>query len=195
MNNEDCSVCHNPREYHHQDKDGVWWCCDNISVMASFKIKSNLYQKQEVVLNKPRPIGFNNKPIPNGMLYSDYTPEQVEAACNAPDFEEKCKHAQENSDKMLSLMMIESDRKIDAINRIAQFEEDAGLYDKVLLPSKGKTLNQTSREIVNQITGSLVIPSVGITLTQDEADAIKEYVETRLKDNVQGSVHSGFVRG
>jgi len=138
---DNCRVCHNPRESHHQDKDGVWWCCDNISVRASFKIKSNLYQKQEVVLNKPRPIGFNNKPIPNGMLYSDYTPEQVEAACNAPDFEEKCKHAQENSDKMLSLMMIESDRKIDAINRIAQFEEDAGLYDKVLLSSQRKKYN------------------------------------------------------
>jgi excisionase family DNA binding protein len=26
--------------------------------------------------------------------------------------------------------------KIDAINRIAQFEEDAGLYDKVLLPDE-----------------------------------------------------------
>ncbi|MGA3373139.1 MAG: helix-turn-helix domain-containing protein [Terracidiphilus sp.] len=26
--------------------------------------------------------------------------------------------------------------KVDAINRIAQFEEDAGLYDKVLLPDK-----------------------------------------------------------
>jgi hypothetical protein len=193
--NENCKVCGRTREDHCKDKDGVWWCCDNVSVRASFKIKSNLYQKQEVVLNKPRPIGFNNKPIPNGMLYSDYTPEQVEAACNAPDFEEKCKHAQENSDKMLSLMMIESDRKIDAINRIAQFEEDAGLYDKVLLPSKGKTLNQTSREIVNQITGSLVIPSVGITLTQDEADAIKEYVRARyFEENVQGAVHSGFVR-
>lgn len=44
MNNEDCRVCHNPRESHHQDKDGVWWCCDNISVRASFKINSK--QKQ-----------------------------------------------------------------------------------------------------------------------------------------------------
>ena len=26
--------------------------------------------------------------------------------------------------------------KVDAINRIAQFEEDAGLYDKVLLPDR-----------------------------------------------------------
>jgi hypothetical protein len=30
------------------------------------------------------------------------------------------------------------DEKIDAINRIAQSEEDAGVYDKVLLPEEGK---------------------------------------------------------
>jgi hypothetical protein len=82
-------------------------------VRASFKIKSNLYQKQEVVLNKPRPIGFNNKPIPNGMLYSDYTPEQVEAACNAPDFEEKCKHAQENAERMMELMKIKDELSVN----------------------------------------------------------------------------------
>ena len=56
-------------------------------------------------------------------------------------------------------------------------------------------MNQASREIVTKITDAIVFPSIGCTLTQEEADAIKEYVETRLKDNVQGSVHSGFVRG
>ena len=55
-------------------------------------------------------------------------------------------------------------------------------------------MNQASREVVDQITASFVMPSVGMTLTQEEADAIKEYVETRLKDNIQGAVHSGFVR-
>jgi hypothetical protein len=73
-----------------------------------------LYQKQEVVLNKPRPIGFNNKPIPNGMLYSDYTTEQIEAACNAPDFEEKCKHAQDNAERMMELMRIKDEKRSGA---------------------------------------------------------------------------------
>jgi hypothetical protein len=40
------------------------------------------------------------------MLYSDYTTEQIEAACNAPDFEEKCKHAQDNAERMMELMKI-----------------------------------------------------------------------------------------
>ena len=105
MNN--CSVCHNPREFHHQDKDGVWWCCDNISVRASFKINSK--QKQ--------------------------------------------------------------------------------------LGAKETNMNHASKEIVNQITGSLALPTIGLTLTQEEADAIKEYVRVRyFEENVQGAVHSGFVR-
>jgi hypothetical protein len=73
--NGNCKVCGRTREDHCKDKDGVWWCCDNVSVRASFKIES------------------------------------------------------------------ESDRKIDSINRIAQFEEDAGLYDKVLLSSQRKKYN------------------------------------------------------
>ncbi|MGD0771720.1 MAG: hypothetical protein ABSC05_02745 [Candidatus Solibacter sp.] len=62
---------------------------------------------------KQRPIGLNDKPIPQGMLYSDYTPEQIEVACNAPDFEEKCKHAQDNADRMLELMMKKADKELD----------------------------------------------------------------------------------
>ena len=78
--NGNCKVCGRTREDHCKDKDGVWWCCDNVSVRASFKIES------------------------------------------------------------------ESDRKIDSINRIAQFLEDAGLYDKVLLSSQRKKYNFT-REV------------------------------------------------
>jgi hypothetical protein len=55
-------------------------------------------------------------------------------------------------------------------------------------------MNQASREVVDQITASFVMPSVGITLTQEEADAIKKHVRIRLEENVQGAVHSGFVR-
>ena len=56
-------------------------------------------------------------------------------------------------------------------------------------------MNQASREVVDQITASLVMPSVGLTLTQEEADAIKEYVIVRyFEENIQGAVHSGFVR-
>jgi hypothetical protein len=47
------------------------------------------------------------------MLYSDYTPEQVEAACNAPDFEEKCKHAQENAERMMELMKIKDELSVN----------------------------------------------------------------------------------
>lgn len=56
-------------------------------------------------------------------------------------------------------------------------------------------MNQASRKIVDQITGSLVMPSIGLTLTQEEADAIKEYIQIYvLEGNIQGAVHSGFVR-
>ena len=56
-------------------------------------------------------------------------------------------------------------------------------------------MNQASREVVNKITDAIVFPSIGCTLTQEEADAIKEYVQTRFfEDNIQGAVHSGFVR-
>jgi hypothetical protein len=60
---------------------------------------------------KQRPIGFNGKPIPHGKLYSDYTPEQIEAACDSPDFDEKCKHAQENMDKMAELMLMQLEKE------------------------------------------------------------------------------------
>ena len=55
-------------------------------------------------------------------------------------------------------------------------------------------MNASSQEIVDQITGSLVLPTIGLTLTQEEADAIKEHVRVRLEENVQGAVHSKFVR-
>ena len=56
-------------------------------------------------------------------------------------------------------------------------------------------MNQSSKGIVDQITGSLVMPSVGLTLTQEEANAIKEYVRVRyFEENIQGAVHGGFVR-
>jgi hypothetical protein len=56
-------------------------------------------------------------------------------------------------------------------------------------------MNQASKEIVAQITASLVMPSVGLTLTQEEADAIKEYVRVRyFEENIQGAVHTGLVR-
>ena len=55
-------------------------------------------------------------------------------------------------------------------------------------------MNASSKEIVDQITDSLVLPSIGLTLTQEEADVIKEHFRVRLEANVQGAVHSGFVR-
>jgi len=56
-------------------------------------------------------------------------------------------------------------------------------------------MNQASREIVTKITDAIVFPSIGCTLTQEEADAIKEYVRARyFEENVQGAVHSGLVR-
>ena len=54
---------------------------------------------------KQRPIGFGGKPIPFGMLYGDYTPEQIDSMINAPDFEEKCKHAQDNEENMMNLIL------------------------------------------------------------------------------------------
>ena len=55
-------------------------------------------------------------------------------------------------------------------------------------------MNQTSGEIVDQITDAINFPSIGCTLTQEDADAIKESVRVRLEENIQGAVHSGFVR-
>ena len=56
-------------------------------------------------------------------------------------------------------------------------------------------MNQASQEIVDQILGSLVMPPIGITLTQEEADAIKEHVRVwYFEGNIQGAVHSGFIR-
>ena len=39
------------------------------------------------------------------MLYGDYTPEQIDSMINAPDFEEKCKHAQDNEENMMNLIL------------------------------------------------------------------------------------------
>lgn len=36
-------------------------------------------------MNKVRPRGWNNKPIPKGMLYSDYTKEEIDAKIAAAD--------------------------------------------------------------------------------------------------------------
>ena len=56
-------------------------------------------------------------------------------------------------------------------------------------------MNQASREVVAKITDAIVFPSIGCTLTQEEADAIKEHVRARyFEENIQGAVHSGFVR-
>ena len=56
-------------------------------------------------------------------------------------------------------------------------------------------MNNASKGIVTKITDAIVFPSVGCTLTQEEADAIKEYVRARyFEENIQGAVHSGFVR-
>jgi large-conductance mechanosensitive channel len=56
-------------------------------------------------------------------------------------------------------------------------------------------MNKASREIVDQITANLVMPNIGLTITQEEADAIKEHVRARyFEENIQGAVHSGFVR-
>jgi hypothetical protein len=56
-------------------------------------------------------------------------------------------------------------------------------------------MNQASREVVNKITDFIYFPSIGCTLTQEEADAIKEHVRARyFEENIQGAVHSGFVR-
>jgi len=56
-------------------------------------------------------------------------------------------------------------------------------------------MNAASREIVEQITSRITMPMVECTLTQEEADAIKEYVRVRyFDDNIQGAVHSGLVR-
>ena len=61
--------------------------------------------------------------------------------------------------------------------------------------AKGReNMNQASKEVVEKITDAFNFPSIGCTLTQEEADAIKEYVQVRLEANIQGSVHSGWVR-
>ena len=52
-----------------------------------------------------RPKGFNNKPIRRGMLYSDYTPQQIEKAITAPDFKEKCDRAERNMANAVDLML------------------------------------------------------------------------------------------
>jgi len=56
-------------------------------------------------------------------------------------------------------------------------------------------MNNASKGIVTKITDAIVFPSVGCTLTQEEADAIKEHVRVRyFEENVQGAVHYGLVR-
>ena len=56
-------------------------------------------------------------------------------------------------------------------------------------------MNQESNKVVDQITSSLVMPMLGLTITQEEADAVKEYIRVRFEANIQGAVHAGFVRG
>jgi hypothetical protein len=60
---------------------------------------------------KQRPIGWEGKPIPKGMLYSDYTPEQIEAAVTHPEFESRCKRAQERADQALASMCKKADQQ------------------------------------------------------------------------------------
>lgn len=56
-------------------------------------------------------------------------------------------------------------------------------------------MNQTSEQIVLQVLSSLVMPPVALTLTQEEADAIKDRVrEWYFDGSVQGAVQGGFVR-
>jgi hypothetical protein len=56
-------------------------------------------------------------------------------------------------------------------------------------------MNATSEQIVRQVISSLTMPPVCLTLTQEEADAIKEHVrQWYFEDNIQGAVHSGLVR-
>jgi hypothetical protein len=56
-------------------------------------------------------------------------------------------------------------------------------------------MNNASRRIVREICDELQFPSIGMTLTQEEADAVKQYVQTRFFDeNIQGAVHSGLIR-
>jgi hypothetical protein len=58
-----------------------------------------------------RPIGFNGKPIRKGLLYSDYTPQQIEKMVGSPNFEEKCTKAKEYMDKALELMLKIADKE------------------------------------------------------------------------------------
>ena len=54
-------------------------------------------------------------------------------------------------------------------------------------------MNDRSMKLVEDICRRF--PLIGCTLTQEEADKIKEYVEqTVLAEYVQGAVHAGFVR-
>ena len=53
-------------------------------------------------------------------------------------------------------------------------------------------MNQTSEQIVRQVISSLTMPPIALTLTQEEADAIKDYVrQWYFEDNIQGAVHDG----
>lgn len=51
-----------------------------------------------------------------------------------------------------------------------------------------------SVRVISSICDMVSIPMVGLTLTQDEADAIKRYIHARVEASVQGAVHYGFVR-
>lgn len=59
-----------------------------------------------------RPTGFNGKPIRKGLLYSDYTKEQIEKIIDAPDFDEKYEKAKENMGKAVNLMMKAADKEL-----------------------------------------------------------------------------------
>ena len=54
-------------------------------------------------------------------------------------------------------------------------------------------MNQASQEVIDQIICRL--PRIGMTLSQEEADAIKEYIhKSYFTDDIQGAVHSGWTR-
>jgi hypothetical protein len=54
-------------------------------------------------------------------------------------------------------------------------------------------MNEASREIVDRITANL--PRISCTLSQEEADAIKEYIQKQyFQECIQAAVHSGWTR-
>ena len=138
---------------------------------------------------KQRPIGLNGNPIPHGMLYSDYTPEQIEAACNAPDFEEKCKHAQENADKMLALMMKKADREIEeAMKKKGEVNNlHLSIGDLRKITQSELQLLQSPRYIigVDEDTGAQVTLAVITPYVADTSAANHQYPQESDSNKVQ----------